>query len=161
VPCFVDGDVTAEGRSQAGVANERRLQAVVEPGPHGIIAVKEVDDLTPGTLQTRLEVAGVPDVRCLTVERDPVPGELTDDGFRNIAGGVIDDFDLHLLRAGILLEHRYQGVAEEGGAVVRGDHHRPARSVRTRLDRFDARPVPRAAYHRRRIGPSIGEIVAM
>ena len=82
------------------------VERPVEALEHEVVAVQQVYELAARPLQAGVQVADNADVFGLAVEGDASSAEPRDHVLRIVGGRVVvDDLDLHRLRARVLREH--------------------------------------------------------
>jgi hypothetical protein len=127
-PARVDVHVPAVRRAGVRVLPQVVVERPVEALEYEVVAVQQMYELAARPLQAGIEVAHDADVLGLAVECDAASAEPHDHVLRIVGGRVVvDHLDLHQLRSRVLCEHGAQRPFEIAGAVVRRDHHRPAR----------------------------------
>jgi hypothetical protein len=103
---LIDEDVSTEGRANLWMAFERPAHRPVKAVSNSIIAMKQVHEMSPGALQTGVEVRDMTRISRLSIERHSPPPQLTHHSLWVIlCRTVIHHLNLHLRGTGVLSQH--------------------------------------------------------
>jgi hypothetical protein len=119
--------VAAQGRAGLRKFFDTRSQRLVEAGEHEIILMEDVNPFSARAFDAAIPDSGRSKIARLATNFDTLSGNFANElSGRAVRRCIVNYLDLHLVRAGILIEHAAKchfQILQRG--VVNGNHHRP------------------------------------
>src|SRR5438876_11027748 len=102
---------------------------------HNVILVQDMYPTSPSSLNASIPGTRQTSVLRFGVERHaPRTNSANNFGRGIVVRAIVDDLDLHDVRAGILRQHTVQRLMQKSRAMKRRNHYRPERPMRAFLE---------------------------